>query len=177
MVSCSKGSRGFSLIEVLVAIVIFSVGMLGLLGLTSNGLMMTYMANYTTTGAQLAYALADNVRANPTQLASYDDPDDNETSDCFSSVAENGCDKNQIVQTEVNQWRETVARALPGQEHLVGGNRVVGGDGVICRDASPTDGTPEDWLCDPSAATSPYVVKVCWSNRIGGGWSCYRVVI
>lgn len=155
-------SRGFTLIEVLVAIIIFSIGMLGLLGLTSNGLMMTYTANYTTTGAQLAYAMADSVRANPVQLASYDDPGDTSTDTCFSS----GCTADQIVSTSFSQWKDTVADTLPS------------GDGVVCRDASPADGDPDDWGCDNSAATSPYAVKVCWSNRTGGGgWSCYRVVI
>ena len=158
----AAGARGFTLIEVLVAIVIFSIGMLGLLGLTSNGLLMTYTANYTTTGAQLAYAMADSARVNLPQLASYDDPGYTYEEGCFTAT---GCGEEEIVYTGFKQWSDMVANTLPA------------GEGHICRDASPSDGNPDDWECD-AAATAPFTVKVCWSNQTGGGgWSCYRVVI
>lgn len=47
-------------------------------------------------------------------------------------------------------WRERVAADLPG------------GAAVLCRDATPEDGSPEDAACD---GTGPAVIKLLWRGR------------
>ncbi len=55
---------GVSMIEVLVAIMILSVGLLGLAGLQSAGLTHNQSANSRSTASMLAYGLLDSMRAN-----------------------------------------------------------------------------------------------------------------
>lgn len=57
--------RGFSLIEVLVAVVVFSVGVLGVALLQIKGMQYTKQSGSRTAAIQQARSLADAMRANP----------------------------------------------------------------------------------------------------------------
>ena len=59
-------SRGFSLIEVLVAVLVVSVGVLGIMGLQAVTLRTNTGAMLRTQATQFAYNIIDRVRANPT---------------------------------------------------------------------------------------------------------------
>jgi len=145
--------KGFSLIEVLLAIAILSVGMLGMLLLMINSTRLTTSSNYRSVAAQLAYSMADSMRSNPTQLAAYDFPNTVGVAACFTAV---GCGStpSDLVDTEYALWTARLAAALPG------------GVGMLCRDTSPGDatisGTTPTWSCT-AGTSAPYVVKVCWS--------------
>lgn len=56
--------RGFSLLEVLVAIVVLSIGLLGLAGLMASGLKNAHSAYHRTQATWLAYDVLDRMRAN-----------------------------------------------------------------------------------------------------------------
>lgn len=69
-----KSQQGASLIEVLVAIVILSIGLLGLAGLQVTSVQSNYSAYYRSQATLLAYDLGDRMRANRTAaLASSSD--------------------------------------------------------------------------------------------------------
>jgi type IV pilus assembly protein PilV len=57
--------RGVSLIEVLVAVVILTIGLLGLAGLQASGMRVGHSSFYRTQANQLAFDVADRMRANP----------------------------------------------------------------------------------------------------------------
>jgi type IV pilus assembly protein PilV len=57
-------ARGFSLIEVLVAVVVLSIGLLGLAALQVSGLRVGQSSFYRAQAAQLATDMADRLRAN-----------------------------------------------------------------------------------------------------------------
>ena len=70
-----KSQRGFTLIEVLIAIVVLAIGLLGLAGLQASSLKNNTSA-YTRSQAQLlAYDMLDRLRANREGVinGSYDD--------------------------------------------------------------------------------------------------------
>lgn len=63
----SKKISGTSLIEALVAMVILSLGLLGLAGLQINAIRTADGAHHRAQAAQLAYDMADRMRANRTK--------------------------------------------------------------------------------------------------------------
>lgn len=60
-----RRSRGFSLVEVLVALVVMAVGMLGIAGLYIEGLRAGRTSVYRGAAVTLAGDMADRIRANP----------------------------------------------------------------------------------------------------------------
>ncbi len=61
----SARQRGMTLIEILVAIVVLSVGLLGLAGLQLKGLQVSQGSTYRWQAAILAEDMADRIRADP----------------------------------------------------------------------------------------------------------------
>jgi type IV pilus modification protein PilV len=59
-----KIEQGFSLIEILVAIVIICFGLLGVAGLLTTGLKNTHSSQYRTQASFLAYDMAERMRQN-----------------------------------------------------------------------------------------------------------------
>lgn len=71
MISKNAAQRGFSLIEVLVALLVLSVGLLGYALLQTSTVRFTQSANYRTQATNLTYQLIDQMRANRVMAATY----------------------------------------------------------------------------------------------------------
>jgi type IV pilus assembly protein PilV len=56
--------KGVSMIEVLVAIIVLSIGLLGLAGLQSAGLTHNQSASFRSTATMMSYSILDSMRAN-----------------------------------------------------------------------------------------------------------------
>ena len=80
-----RKSRGFSLVEVLIALVIMSVGMLGIAGLYVHSMQAGRTSMLRHHAVTLAGDIADRIRANPTAGAAY--------------TAAAGADNNCVAQT------------------------------------------------------------------------------
>ena len=108
---------GFTLLEVLIAMLILSIGLLGLASLQTNGLRSNQMASMRTTSTQLAYDIADRMRANPGGVdaqnyvitAAASDPTIPTGENCESIT----CTTSQMATYDLAQWR-AAARTLPG---------------------------------------------------------------
>lgn len=61
--------NGFTLIEVLIAIIVLSVGLLGLAALLSQGMRVTHDSYLLAVATQQAEDMAERMRANPTETA------------------------------------------------------------------------------------------------------------
>ncbi len=66
-----RGLSGFSLVEVLIALVIMSVGMLGIAGLYVQGMQAGRTSTFRHHAVTLTSDIADRIRANPTAGATY----------------------------------------------------------------------------------------------------------
>ena len=142
-------ANGMTLFEVLVAILILSFGMLGMLGLLLSALKLTSTSNYRNIATLESQAMADLLRSNVRNLTSYDAPTDASDANCYTA---SGCSSTTTrIQTEYSLWLARLATMLPS------------GTGIVCRDSTPTDGTPANWACT-STAGNPFVVKVCWDE-------------
>ncbi|MBK4738075.1 type IV pilus modification protein PilV [Noviherbaspirillum pedocola] len=153
-----RPARGYTLIETMVALLLLSVGLFGMLNLTSKGLRLTGSANYRSVAAQQAQAMAEVLRANPSALgvtgtdASFAAPTAAAANACLGS---SGCARNDYVGNAVAMWQSAVAAALPR------------GAGTVCRDdaaatnAPAVSGATINWNC---SGAGQFVVKVCWDD-------------
>lgn len=66
-----KKSQGFSLVEVLIALIVMSVGMLGIAGLYVQSMQAGRTSMLRHHAVTLASDIADRIRANPTAGAAY----------------------------------------------------------------------------------------------------------
>ena len=68
----ARRSRGFTLIEVLIAILVMAFGLLGFALLQTMSVRFTQSANYRTQATNLAYELFDQIRANRVAANAYE---------------------------------------------------------------------------------------------------------
>ena len=72
----SRTQLGFSLLEMLVALVVFSIGMLAVAGLQTVSKQANYEGLQRTTAAQIAYGLLEDIRTNGGALEVYSNAPD-----------------------------------------------------------------------------------------------------
>ncbi|MDR1351173.1 MAG: type IV pilus modification protein PilV [Zoogloeaceae bacterium] len=65
----SASMRGFTLLEVLVAVVVLAIGILGLVGLQTSSLKQNQNAMARTIATEYANAIVDKMRSNPREAA------------------------------------------------------------------------------------------------------------
>ncbi len=119
----ASSQTGASLIEVLVSIVIASVGLLGLAGMNAASMRYTKMSQYRATATQLVSDVAERMRANNTNaaaLAGYVLGADFASQSTVPTVpspscrlASDTCTAAQMAAADMQQWRSTVRSRLP----------------------------------------------------------------
>jgi type IV pilus assembly protein PilV len=160
-----KGSRGFTLMEVLVTVVILSIGLLGVAGLQFGSLRGNQSALQSSIAAALAAEGADRLRANVPGVRdrvtgalrhSYDEL--NAAGEDPTCITTTGCSVADVAQHDAYEWITSIQAQLPS------------GEGVICRDSTPFDGTGSasaDNGCDGDTASGIFAVKVFWDHDRG----------
>lgn len=110
-----KTIQGFTLIEVLVALVILAFGLLGLAGMQATGLKNNQDAYNRSQATQLAYDLADRIRANATAIDTYtsiDAADAVGNANCFDGST--GCTPAEMAENDLSEWYTNLTSILPG---------------------------------------------------------------
>lgn len=145
--------RGVSLVETLVALVVLSVGLLGVAALLLQSVRGSRTALLRTQAVNLVSDMADRIRANANAGAAYataqygaDGPDEN---GCVPSAADPdgaNCSAVELAQDDLARWRDDVRLALPGN-----------GADIPAADV-------QHFL--PAGASSPerYMVRVTWQE-------------
>lgn len=152
-----KKQSGYSLLEVMISVVILSVGLAALGLLQISNIQNTYNASNRATAAIVANDMADRIRSN---LAAYEnglfaDAQTGADNNCSVGSGATVCDFNMMALDDINQW----------QQHL--GNLLPGGVGVVCVDNGVIDdGNPGATQCSGNGNT---VVKVFWRETAGFG--------
>lgn len=128
-----RSAGGFSLIEVLVALVVLAIGLLGVALMQIMSLRFTQSANQRTIATNLAYELIDMARANRVlssayvaNYAAFGNP--TTTAGCARAATADPADN-------ITRWRCEVRASLPGGEAQV----TMPGNGVIRVDMRWTD--------------------------------------
>lgn len=116
-----RGGGGFTLIEVLIALVIMSVGMLGIAGLYVHSMQAGRTSILRHHAVTLAGDVADRIRANPRAGAAY--LDDGADSGCVNGGI--NCTPAQMAAHDIFLWGQQAADTLPNGSVDVGFNNGV----------------------------------------------------
>ena len=103
--------KGFSLVEVLIALVIMSVGMLGIAGLYVQSLQAGRTSMLRHNAVTLAGDVADRIRANPRAGVIYQDSD-GEDKNCVDNGTD--CDESEMAEHDIFLWKAQAGATLPG---------------------------------------------------------------
>jgi len=142
--TCRKFSQGFSLIEVLVSILILSLGLLGVAGLQTTSLRSNQTAYFRSQATAAASDIIDRMRANPQGVAAskYDAVDSaNLPSD--PNCIDSGCNADELADHDIIDWVTNTLASLPS------------GAGTVALDNMGTATDPSDDV---------FVVTITWSD-------------
>jgi type IV pilus assembly protein PilV len=106
---------GFTLVEVLVALVVLAVGMLGMALLLHAGLQGSRTALEHAQAVNLAADMAERMRANRSAVAAYDTSDGTPDPrlDAGCEDAAGPCTPDAMAGNDLRRWLDAVAAALP----------------------------------------------------------------
>jgi len=155
-------NAGFSLIEVLIAIVVLSFGLLGMVGLQAASLQANRDARLQSAATVLAREFAEMMRGNKAvallatgnpYLGDFSSPLVPGTANYCMAVGATCATAEATAQAELTEWLARVDAELPGA-HV-----------KICHDSAPygSSGLPT-WTCTSSATTDVVVVKIGWTR-------------
>jgi type IV pilus assembly protein PilV len=161
MATSRQASTGFSLVEVLVSIVVLSVGLLGSIGMLLAAVRTGKEAATFAAAVNLVRDLSEKVRMNPGVAARHGAANTylvaNWTADSRTgavsgecAVAGTACNAEALAAWDMGEWKRRVAEALPGARLSV------------CFDEKPWNAAASeyDWACSQSGRHM--VVKLGW---------------
>jgi type IV pilus assembly protein PilV len=131
------GARGFTLIEVLVSLVVLSIGLLGLAALQLTSLKANHGSSTRTQAVYLAYDIIDRMRANPTDVFAHN------YDTAIGAVPTGGT----VSGNDLVAWKQAIVNALPR--------------GDIIGDGMPHN---PDGSVTFNAATNLVTVSVVWND-------------
>lgn len=130
-----KNNQGFSLLEVMVAVLVVAVGLLGIAILFVEGLKAERTSIYRTAAVSLASEMADCIRVNPDAVVAYQGVGQN--NNCRNGPAD--CTAEQLATDDLFWWQQAMGRRLPP-----------GATGTV--------------TVTPGVITNQYVISVTWSE-------------
>ena len=145
---------GFSLIEVLVALFVLSIGLLGLAALQTTGLKFNHQSYERTQAVLQAYDIIDRMRANKSGSGSTINTTYSNvtlgavpgTTDCATATVPPGCTGDQLAEYDIRKWNTANAALLAN------------GKGAICKGSFSTDLSS----CDTTG--SVYRIAITWKE-------------
>ena len=145
--SFKPGNSGFSLLEVLVASTVFSVGLAGFAALLLTSIIGSAQARREGIAATAAASLAEQIRMNSTAINRYLSPPEILSAIC---TGEFQCTPEQQADYDFKLWQLDLADSIKDAR------------GLVCRDGTPADGVEGNELCD---GTGPPVIKIFWYGQ------------
>ena len=131
MQSTSIRQRGFTLLEVLIAVVILSIGLLGVAGMQASAMRNNHSAYSKTQATALAMDIADRIRINSSVAANYDFDTDSDVPEskpgCMADA--NGCSPTDLAEYDIYEWSQPIISAespiLPGGRAIIERNGTI----------------------------------------------------
>jgi type IV pilus assembly protein PilV len=114
-----RKESGFSMVEVMVALVVLAIGLLGIAALYLNSLQSGRTAIYRTQAITLAADLADRIRMNRTAQAAYGTLFADAEAVVGSCSTTGGCSDADLASTDLSNWKAEIAQQLPNGQGQV----------------------------------------------------------
>lgn len=171
---------GFTLVEVLIAVLVFSIGLLGLASLQVTGLKLGHDSALRSMATIAASDIADRMRSNLPALARgagspYNNPSANMSGNpnCLGkntagAAFNTQCDSNAMALHDFYEWYANLRGQAATSWHPQIRQVLPAGDGIVCIDSTPNDGTPSNPQCDgitTTADTPIFTIKIWWRER------------
>lgn len=116
----NKQQLGSSLVEVMVALFVLAIGLLGVLAMQAKSMQYNQSAHIYAQSIYLANDLAERIRANPARARSYltaSIPAAEPATDCaMTSFTAAACNDQNLYQWDLYKWKERVVKLLPAGE-------------------------------------------------------------
>jgi type IV pilus assembly protein PilV len=150
-------ARGFTLLEILIAVAVLALGIIGGVALQMAALRARHQAVLLSQASQMAAALAERMRANPAQTDLYLTLNYDAYAEPWPAAPPalchgDACDSAQLALSDLYEARQQVRLGMPA------------GRVLVCRDAGVWSGGTLRWACSGGAA-APVVVKVGWRGK------------
>jgi type IV pilus modification protein PilV len=158
----NTGISGFSLLEVLIATTVFSLGLAGFAALLLTTITGSAQARREGIAAIAAANLSEQIRMNPGALNRYLNPPGNISIIC---VGDSQCSPEQQADYDFRLWQLDLADSIQNAR------------GLVCRDETPRDGVEGNSQCD---GTGPLVIKIFWQGHViheSGGADQHRYTL
>jgi len=116
-----RGRRieGFTLIETLVALLVLSVGMIGVVALHGQGLSASGLAIRHTAAVGLASDIADRIRVNRGAREAYEGAAGDNNCDDPTGSGGVDCTPDQMAAHDLFLWQAQLAQTLPGGQGVI----------------------------------------------------------
>jgi type IV pilus assembly protein PilV len=157
-----QNQQGFTLLEVLIAVVVFAIGLLGIAGLQVAGMRFTHGSQLRAVATMQAENMADRMRANMTGVRDGDYNVDDMPSSFDTDCGAEECTPAELAEFDLVLWNDG-AEGKPNESNAT---TLPGGEGVVCIDSTPDDGDEADWACDGAGIV--YAIKLVWNERTVG---------
>jgi type IV pilus assembly protein PilV len=151
--------RGLSLIESMVALLVISVGILGIASLQMSALSQNSSAYWHTQAVLSAHNMADRVRANQSQLTSGGylgiDTADGYAQDCQTQA----CNDSDMVTSDAADWQQQV-QLLPSGRGIIRSPNAGQTDIVVMWDDEGTGATGTACGNNPNVDLTCYIITL-----------------
>lgn len=159
--AAAERQSGFTLLEVLVAIVVLCFGLLGVVGLQAASLQANREARNQSAAVRFARELGDMMRGNKTvannhasasnpYLVDFTGTLPSASEDCYTARCTTAAN---VASFQIREWLSRATVELPGLH------------AKVCYDTAPYDGNGmPQWDCDDTGSAGIAVVKIGWTR-------------
>ena len=134
MLKPRKQQRGLTLIESMVALLVISIGLLGIAALQITAMNQNTSSLNHSQAVWIAYNMSDRIRANLPEFANYNGID---TTGGYSGDCETGpCTTNQMLNADAAEWTDLIENLPAGR-----GQITANADGLLITVMWDDDGT------------------------------------
>lgn len=150
----SPRSAGFTLLEVLIAVLVFAIGLLGVAGLQAAGMRFVQGSQFRGVALAQAESMVEMMRVNPRAVIAGDYHMGTRQANVAKDCDVVACSPTELAAFDLVVWERGTAEDASGANTAV----LPQGTGLVCRGEAR-----EDWTCGPLSASTPfYTVNLRW---------------